>query len=115
MRTFPLMRKTGEIFAFEIYASGLWTGSLERLLQQAPGVTHVRRVRDGDNRLAFHVRGEPFVVWEPFGDNSRYWIGPQDTAVTSGNASYLESYFKSAPKQSEWFVRWMERIFSSTR
>ena len=24
----------------------------------------------------FKYHGEPFVVWEPYGDSSRYWIGP---------------------------------------
>lgn len=26
----------------------------------------------------FEVDSEAFVAWEPFGDNSRYWIGPKD-------------------------------------
>lgn len=26
----------------------------------------------------FTFDGANFVVWEPFGDNSRFWIGPSD-------------------------------------
>jgi len=111
MRTFPLRRNDGEIFAFEIYASGLWTGSLARLLRRTSGVTNVRRVFDGDNRLVFKVRDEAFVVFEPFGDNSGYWVGPCDTTVTSGNASHLESQFRSTPIWSEGLTRVLGGLF----
>jgi hypothetical protein len=76
MKTYPFTRSEGQIFAFEIPAFGLWTGALARLLQRAPGIANVRRVWADDNRLAVEVNGEPFVVWEPWGNNSRYWIGP---------------------------------------
>ena len=33
-------------------------------------------MRGDEHRAYFHFHGVPFVVWEPFGDNSRYWIGP---------------------------------------
>lgn len=102
MKTYPLKRGERQIFAFEIPASGLWTGSLARLLQRAPGIANVRRVWTDDNRLAFEVNGEPFVVWEPWGDNSRYWIGPVDAVVTSENAGALEAHFRQAPTWFEW-------------
>ena len=73
MKTYPLKRNDGQIFAFEIPAAGLWTGSLARLLQRAPGVTNVRRIRTDMDRLSFEVNGELFLVWEPWGSNSRYW------------------------------------------
>jgi hypothetical protein len=25
----------------------------------------------------FEVDGVPFVAWEPWGDNSRFWVGPK--------------------------------------
>jgi len=102
MKTYPLKREDGQIFAFEIRGAGLWTGSLARLLERVPGVANVRRVRSEDNRLAFEVNGEPFVVWEPWGDNSRYWVGPVDTSVTLGNASALESHLRQASAWFEW-------------
>lgn len=111
MKTFPLKRESGKIFAFEIYASGLWTGSLARLLRRIPGVANVKRVSDGDNRLAFDVHGEPFVVFEPFGDNSRYWVGPKDTSVTSGNADYLEEHLRSASIWTDGVARVVGGIF----
>jgi hypothetical protein len=40
------------------------------------GVTDVKRTWFNEDRIKFLFHGEPFVVNEPFGDNSRYWIGP---------------------------------------
>lgn len=102
MKTYPLKRNDGQIFAFEIPAAGLWTGSLARLLRQAPGVANVRRVRNQLDRLLFEVNGEPFVVWEPWGGNSRYCVGPVNTDVTSGNTDALEAHLRQAPEGFEW-------------
>lgn len=81
MRTYPLRRDDGTIYAVEIenvYA-GPW--ALAKVLRSLPevGAVRVRRVfvESTDARVFFTFQGEPFVVWEPFGDNSRYWIGPE--------------------------------------
>jgi hypothetical protein len=31
--------------------------------------------------IRFLYRGREYIVWEPFGDNSRWWIGPEQTSV----------------------------------
>ena len=54
------------------------------------------------DRLSFQVNSEPFVVWEPWGDSSRYWVGPVDIDVTSGNAAALEAHLRQAPARFEW-------------
>lgn len=102
MKTYPLKRDDGQIFAFEIPAAGLWTGSLARLLRQAPGVANVRRIWSQMDRLSFEVNGEPFLVWEFWGSSSRYCVCPVDTDVTSGNAAALEAYLRQASAWFEW-------------
>jgi len=51
------------------------------MLRTLPEVSAVRVrrmfVESTDGRVFFTYRGEPFVVWEMFGDNSRYWVGPE--------------------------------------
>jgi hypothetical protein len=113
VKTFPLKRGDGKVFAFEINASGLWTGSLARLLRRIPGVSNVRRAFDGDSRLAFNVHGEPFIIIEPFGDNSRYWVGPKDTSLTTGNAGYLEERLSSAPIWTDGIAGILGRVFGA--
>jgi hypothetical protein len=49
---------------------------MRRVLTSVQGVSDFRRVRSSDDRFAFSYLGRGCVVHEPFGDNSRYWIGP---------------------------------------
>jgi hypothetical protein len=48
------------------------------------GVTDVRPrsrwVGSPDVHLRFRYRGREAIVWKPYGDNSRWWIGPENAA-----------------------------------
>jgi len=48
-------------------------------------VTDARRQWFNDDRIVFKFYGREVVVHEPFGDNSRYWVGPQDPDASSDN------------------------------
>lgn len=41
----------------------------------------------------FEFAGQKFRVWEPFGDNSRYWIGPEPPGWCEQTAA-VRSYFE---------------------
>ena len=81
MKTYSLLRDDGSLAGFEV--SSMWTsfGPLYRILGSIEGVTDVRRHYFSDERISFLHRGQPFVVHEPWGDNSRYWIGPRDASA----------------------------------
>ena len=51
---------------------------MRRVLESVQGVTGVRRNWFNEDRFSFSFLGRPCVVNEPFGDNSRYWIGPAE-------------------------------------
>lgn len=83
MKTYPLLNDNGEMTAFEI--SNIFfpsSASVSRFFAKCPGVkfTRQRRMfeRGNDLHAEFTFEGIPFVVWEPFGDNSRFWIGPDE-------------------------------------
>lgn len=78
MRTFPSFREDGHLVGFEVASSWLMLGPLIHLLRSVPGVTDVRRVWFKDDRVVFTFNGLPAVVNEPWGDNSRYWVGLKD-------------------------------------
>jgi hypothetical protein len=84
MRTFPL--STGGVcHAFEIEQVYVCTArTLRRIVSTIGGVSNVRRpprTSDaGDIRMEFDYSGTEFIVWEPYGDSSRYWIGPRNVA-----------------------------------
>jgi hypothetical protein len=81
MRTFPIKDDTGQVFAFEIRAR-LFGWRLARRLRVIPGVSDVRPrklwVGSPDVHVRFQYHGREYIVWEPYGDNSRWWIGPED-------------------------------------
>jgi hypothetical protein len=82
MTTHPVYDDTGRAFAFEVEAIYLPLASGVSLLRPIDGVSDVRRRRlfhrPADIHIRFRYRGVPFVLWEPYGDSSRYWIGPED-------------------------------------
>lgn len=49
-----------------------------RILRSIPDVENVRRQFRRDDRIVFTFRGREAAVHEPFGDNSRYWVGLQE-------------------------------------
>jgi len=60
---------------FEITSSWFRFGPLLRILKSVDGVTNVKRQWFNDDRVSFKFHGKNGVVNEPFGDNSRYWVG----------------------------------------
>jgi hypothetical protein len=77
MRTYPHRRDDGTVAYFEISNAIPWSlGFMRRVLTSVQGATDFRRIRFSDDRYAFRYSGRECVVHEPFGDNSRYWVGP---------------------------------------
>ena len=46
-----------------------------------------------DVHVTFRFNGKPFVVLEPYGDSSRYWIGPETESESPIDVSSLEGEF----------------------
>ena len=75
MRTYPIVDDDGSLRGFEIDLP-VSNRPIIRVLRSTKGVTEVTRTWFNEDRIKFLFNGEPFVVNEPYGDNSRYWIGP---------------------------------------
>ena len=79
MKTHPHFRSDGSIAYFEISNALPWSlGFMRRVLGSVAGVTDFRRNWFNDRRFSFSLYGRRCVVWEPWGDSSRYWIGPTE-------------------------------------
>lgn len=63
---------------FQVDAGYIARSAIAVLLENSEGVDNVNASSDGDIIVRFKYKGCPFIVWEPYGDNSRYWIGPAD-------------------------------------
>ena len=98
VKTYPLRHdEDGQQFGFEIDNIFVSIGTVVSLLQAVDGVSDIRRRRpfsgSSDYRIEFEYFGNPFVVLEPFGDNSRYWIVPVEPKQTPADISVIEKVF----------------------
>ena len=93
MRTYPIQDDAGVLFAFEVRAL-LLCGRFASKLGRLPGVSDVRPRRrfagSSDVHIRFLYRGRAFIVWEPYADNSRWWIGPEDSSPPHSSIAELE-------------------------
>ncbi len=81
MQTYPLHDAENRLFAFEVSNLTLGRRGLCRIVETIPGASLVRRPKAfswlrEDSFCECLVDGELFEAEEPFGDNSRYWVGP---------------------------------------
>jgi hypothetical protein len=82
MNTYPIFDKASRhVQAFEIENAYLGVGTVAHLLAKIEGVSDLRArkmfSKSGEIRAEFKFEGRDCVVAEPFGDNSRYWMGPR--------------------------------------
>src|SRR5690348_1395829 len=82
MKVFDLVDQQGRVFAFEVENLGLGRRGLCRVVQSIPGVQLLSTPRSfswfrEEVFCQFSLGGATFEAWEPFGDNSRYWVGPK--------------------------------------
>lgn len=99
METYPVLSKDkARSTAFEVENAYIAASTIAQLLQQVEGVTEVqpRKKLSGssDVHVEFKYRGQPYIVWEPYGDSSRYWIGPKDGVEAGGDSTAIEQAFK---------------------
>jgi hypothetical protein len=97
MKTYPLKDKNGFQIGFEIENVYISLRKIVKLLSTIKEVSDIkpRRLFDfrNENHIEFDYTGNDFVVMEPFGDNSRYWIGPKGEPDTKVDVSDIENVF----------------------
>jgi hypothetical protein len=81
MKTYDLIDDSGRLFAFEV-PSRLGRVGIRKIIEKIPGAKILKfygyfATGGEDIRGEFELNGKIFDVFEPFGDNSRYWIGPK--------------------------------------
>jgi hypothetical protein len=106
MRTYPIHDEAGDMFAFEI-ANVVVARRFAALLQSIDGVSDVRPRRrwtgSPDVHIRFRDRDREYIVWEPYGDSSRWWIGPDDDNPAHGSVEGIERAIANA---SSWMLAW---------
>jgi len=80
MKVYDVLDKDGRVFAFEVNNFLLSRRRVCAIVRKIPGVRviHAPKLFSRDEEFCeFEVDGQRFVVWEPWGDSSRFWIGPK--------------------------------------
>jgi hypothetical protein len=101
MQTFPILNPEGKLHAFEI--ENLLVGRLgaTNIVKLIPSVRLIKKPKKflswwrEDIFCEFELNGVHFIIEEPFGDNSRYWIGGKNPGWCS-ELEIIEQAFKSA-------------------
>jgi hypothetical protein len=82
VRVYDVRDKEGRVFAFEIANSFRGRRDVVDVISAIPGARVIRSPKflslfREEEFCEFELEGDRFVAWEPFGDNSRYWIGAE--------------------------------------
>ena len=112
MRTWPVTDEGGKVTAFEVSMLRIGLREIEGILRSNPDVSKLTRRRifsPSEVHITFYYRGVEYVVWEPFGDNSRYWIGPKDKPAQPSDVADLEQGFRA------YRASLLKRMFGSKR
>lgn len=99
MKIYPILTKDGcRAFAFEVENIYISPASAARIVAAIDGVADVeaRKIfsNSSDVLVEFNYCGQPYIVWEPYGDSSRYWVGPKEDSNDVGDITALEAAFK---------------------
>ena len=99
MKTYPTRSDDGRLYAFEVENAYIGSRKIAEILEGLPDVSAVRVRRPfsspSDARVFFRYRGIAYVVWEAYGDSSRYWFGPEDEEDKSLSIDDIEEAFTS--------------------
>jgi|CXWL01.1.fsa_nt_gi hypothetical protein len=99
MKTYPTVdEKSGLTLAFEIENIYVNISNIARTLSNVDGVASVRVRRPFSKWEEIHIwfkyLNHDCVVLEPFGDNSRYWIGSMNPKEATLDMGKVENVFK---------------------
>jgi hypothetical protein len=92
-------------FAFEVENVYVTPSRAATVLRSVDGVSDMRQRSlfrgPTDVHVRFQYRGVPFVIWEPYADSSRYWIGPENE---SGNHADIGALLDAFDRYDPPFV-----------
>ena len=97
MKTYALALENGTNYAFELENIYIRPKKIAALLAEVDDVTNIILRKpfssSSDTHVEFKYHDKDFMVWEPYGDSSRYWIGPVNESDEM-DVSPLENCFK---------------------
>ena len=108
MKTYPLVSDGGDYSGFEIGNTFISLRRIINILKTKLNIQNIRKQKlfdSSENRINFIYKNQEYIVWEPFGDNSRYWIGLLEDSNSKNNFKDLKEIEK-AFKSHKVFYFW---------
>lgn len=112
MRTKPLREHDGRLFAFEVDNAGLGRRGAVRVVEAIDGVVVLTRPKflswfREEVFCTFQFGGRTFQIWEPYGDNSMYWVG----SIPPGSCPEIEQLHDAFRRRRDWSLSgwWLSR------
>lgn len=102
MRTYQLHDEMGRLRGFEV-SSLLGRRLTRRIAASVPGARITSSNLRADRFCEFEVAGDRFAIEEPFGDNSRYWIGSVEESQRHSLAVVHKHFM--ANRTGAWGIR----------
>lgn len=85
MKTYPIKDDKRQLVALEVDMVYCGLRNLLSVIASSEGVSGAAIGKGlsagADVRATFQYQGDDYVVTEPFGDSSRYWVGPVERNV----------------------------------
>lgn len=99
MKIFDLKDQEGRTYAFEVENLAIGRSGFCKVVKTIPGAEILKTPRflswfREDVFCKFSVAGATFEAWEPFGDSSRYWVGPEPVSYVP-QISIIRSAFEA--------------------
>ncbi len=98
MKTFPEYTEGNRLHSFEIDNLNCGRNKATKIVESIPGVNVLRRPKRlfswfrEEVFCEFELDGIEFQIDEPFGDNSRYWIGSRNKENSEPIERVLEAF-----------------------
>jgi hypothetical protein len=106
MKTYPVLSDKGDFLGFEIDNTLIRVSTIVKLLQKNLKIQNIQKQKFFDSsevRINFIYKNKDYIVWEPFGDNSRYWIGLVDGEKLENNLEDLKDIEKVFKKHKLFY------------
>jgi len=104
MKTYTQRNEEGKLVGIEIANSFISSHGMSRFIQRIKGseMLQIRSLFSADEiHVRFKFAGVKFIVWEPYGDNSRLWVGPDDDeSVSEKELAELRNCFEHTKRWS---------------
>jgi hypothetical protein len=102
MNIYSLRDKEGRVFAFEVANTSITRRSVVAIAMSIQEAIVTRKPKflswfREEEFCEFQVSGKTFVAWEPYGDNSRYWIGPKPSEWSEQISVVRDAFEKYKP------------------